>query len=147
MCLVESNGVEQFRIDSSNPRRYTMKSGRPQKFLNLANDPKFIAVAGALCAMFPDAAPNPAAVANALIQAGSGASIASSSALATDTRLVVRDREAAKLIGVHYNTIRAFADIGRLQRVKIGAKAVGVTRSSIDKLIAESITKPDASKC
>lgn len=47
--------------------------------------------------------------------------------------------EAAQQLGLHHRTVRAYADTGRLTKVKLGPQTVRVTAASVENLIAEGI--------
>ena len=103
---------------------------------SLSEDPKFIAAAAVLTALFPQQAPNAVFVADALMAAGKAAhGVEQKTDSAMDGCRIVRDRAAAKMLGCHFNSIRNYAARGLLKRVRIG-KNVGVTLASIEALIA-----------
>ena len=56
--------------------------------------------------------------------------------------LVVRPRDAMRMLGVCKSTIFAWMNAGRLERVRLGERAVGITVESIERLLWEGAAKP-----
>lgn len=57
-----------------------------------------------------------------------------------DSHQLLTVGEAAERLRLHVKTVRAYAETGRLTKVKLGPQTIRVTEASVEALIAEGIS-------